>query len=177
VLAGNQDDRGALRSHFDLPGDGTDPVSYAVDLGPLRLVALDSTVPGERAGALDREQIARLDGVLAASPQPTLIAMHHPPLVTGLPAWDEIGLAEASRQALCQLIETHPDVRRIVAGHVHRTIAGELAGRPVLTVSSTYVQGRLDFASRELGFSDDPGAFAIHAVVGGEMSSHIPPLV
>src|SRR5512132_151541 len=53
VLPGNHDDRETLRRHFDLPGAGGAPVQYAVDLGPLRLVALDSTRPGggpRRAG-------------------------------------------------------------------------------------------------------------------------------
>lgn len=178
VLPGNHDDRGALRRHFGLPGADAEPICYSVDLGPLRLVVLDSMLPGEDAGAFDREQIAWLEGALAASPgQPTLIAMHHPPLLTGIPAWDEIGLADTSRRWLAEVIQRRPQVRRIVAGHVHRTIAGELAGRSVLTVPSTYVQGRLDFGSRELQLSDEPAGFAVHAVFDGEMASHIQPVV
>jgi len=74
VLAGNHDDRGALRRHFGLSGAAAGPVCYSVDLGPLRLVVLDSTLPGEDPGALDDERLAWLEGVLAASPeQPTLI--------------------------------------------------------------------------------------------------------
>ena len=131
VLPGNHDDRGALRRHFGLPGADAEPVCYSVDLGPLRLVVVDSTLPGKDAGALDDERITWLEGVLAASPeQPTLIAMHHPPLVTGVPAWDEIGLADASRLLLGEVVQRHRQVRRIVAGHLHRTIAGERqAGR------------------------------------------------
>jgi Icc protein len=178
VLPGNHDDRGALRRHFGLPGADAEPVCYSVDLGPLRLVVVDSTLPGEDAGALDDERVAWLEGVLAASPeQPTLIAMHHPPLVTGVPAWDEIGLADASRLLLGEVVEGHRQVRRIVAGHVHRMIAGELAGRSVLTVPSTYVQGRLDFGSRELQLADEPAGFAVHVVLDGEVTSHIQPVV
>jgi ubiquinone/menaquinone biosynthesis C-methylase UbiE len=60
-------------------GDG-EPVQYAVDLGPLPLVVLDTTRPGEDPGTLDTERLARLDAELAASPEaPTLLAMHHPP--------------------------------------------------------------------------------------------------
>src|SRR5690349_8592971 len=44
-LPGNHDDRGALRHDFGLPGTGGEPVHYSVDLGPLRLVVLDSTLP------------------------------------------------------------------------------------------------------------------------------------
>src|SRR3954451_11810052 len=177
VLPGNHDGRGALRRHFALPGADAEPVCYSVDLGPLRLVVVDSTLPGEDAGALDEERIAWRDGVLAAAPeQPTLIAMHHPPLLTGVPAWDEIGLADASRRSLGEVVERHRQVRRIVAGHLHRTIAGELAGRSVLTVPSTYVQGRLELGSHALQLADEPAGFAAHVVLDGEVTSHIQPV-
>jgi 3',5'-cyclic-AMP phosphodiesterase len=177
-LPGNHDDRGALRRHFGLPGTGAEPVRYSVDLGPLRLFVLDSTLPGEDSGALDGEQLAWLGSVLAASPeQPTLIAMHHPPLRTGVPAWDAIGLADRSRRLLGDVLDGHRQVRRIVAGHMHRTIVGELAGTSVLTVPSTYVQGRLDFALREPELAAEPAGFAVHAVLDGELISHIQPVV
>ena len=150
ALPGNHDDRETLRRHFGLPGTGAEPVRYSVDLGPLRLVVLDSTLPGEDPGVLDGEQLAWLGSVLDASPeQPTLIAMHHPPLRTGILAWDAIGLADRSRRSLGEVLDGHRQVRGIVAGHLHRTMVGELAGTSVLTVPSTYVQGRLDFGLRE----------------------------
>jgi 3',5'-cyclic AMP phosphodiesterase CpdA len=177
VLGGNHDDRATLRHQFSLPGAGAEPVCYAVDLGPLRLVVLDSTIPGEDSGALDAERLAWLEGELAAAPaQPTLLALHHPPLLTGIPAWDDIGLDEASRRSLGAVVARHHQVRRIVAGHVHRTITGELAGRPVLTIPSTYVQGRLDFGSHELTLADEPAGFAFHAVLNGDVVSHIQPV-
>jgi hypothetical protein len=67
-------------------------------------------------------------------------------------------------------------VRLIVAGHVHRTIAGELAGRPVLTVTSTYVQARLNFRLQKLEFVAEPAGFAVHAVIDGKLISHIQPV-
>src|SRR5690242_17621482 len=50
ALPGNHDDRDALRRHFEVPGESGGPVQYAVDLGPLRLVVVDSTRPGAAAG-------------------------------------------------------------------------------------------------------------------------------
>src|SRR5262249_33236154 len=84
VLAGNHDDRSALRRHFAVPGDGAEPVQYSIDLGAVRLVVLDTTRPGEDLGELDTERLDWLDAELAAAPAlPTLLAMHHPPLLTG----------------------------------------------------------------------------------------------
>ncbi len=174
VLPGNHDDRRALHRHFAVPGGDGEPVCYSVDLGPLRLVVLDTTRPGEATGALEGEQLDWLDAELAAAPeQPTLLAMHHPPLVIGVPAWDEIGLAAPDRLALGDVIEGHEQVRRIVCGHFHSTITGELAGRGVLVVPSTYVQTRLDFQVRELELTSELPGFAVHAVVDGELISHV----
>lgn len=177
VLAGNHDERAAMRECFGLPGEGDEPIQYAVDLGPLRLVALDTVLPGEDRGELDDLRLALLDAELAAAPdQPTLLAMHHPPLHTGLPPFDEICLNAGERAALSAVLSHHPQVLRIVAGHVHRAMVGEVAGRAVLTVPSTHRQSRLDFSSSEFGLNDDPPGFAVHAFHDGELTSHVQPI-
>jgi 3',5'-cyclic AMP phosphodiesterase CpdA len=177
VVPGNHDDRRALHRHFGVPGADGEPVQYSVDLGPLRLVVLDTTRPGEDPGALDAARLDWLDGELeAAAASPTLIAMHHPPLVTGVRAWDDFGLPDADRRALGEVVERHPQVRGFVAGHVHRVMSSELAGRPVLTVPSTYVQARPNFASGEIEWTDEPSGFALHALLDGELVSHIQPV-
>jgi 3',5'-cyclic-AMP phosphodiesterase len=177
VLPGNHDDRRALHRHFGVPGADGEPVQYAVELGPLRLVVLDTTIPGEDPGALDAARLVWLDATLTAAPElPTLLAMHHPPIATGIPVWDEIGLADADRRALAAVVERHRQVRRLVSGHVHRAITGELAGRAVLTVPSTYVQARLNFEMEEVELAQEPSAFAVHALVDGELISHVQPV-
>jgi 3',5'-cyclic AMP phosphodiesterase CpdA len=173
VLPGNHDDRDALRRHFGAPGDGGNPIQYAVDLGALRLVALDTLRPGHDGGRLGPERLEWLDGELGSgSHTPTLLALHHPPVITGLPAFDAIGLDESDRRGLAQIVARHPQVHALTAGHVHRAFVGELAGRPVLSVPSTYLQARLDFRSPELAFGGDPPGFAVHAVLDGGLVSH-----
>jgi Icc protein len=177
VLPGNHDDRHALRRHFGLSGVDDEPIHYAADLGPLRLVVLDTTLPGEDPGALDPEQLAWFDAELTAAPSvPTLVAMHHPPLATGVASWDELGLRAAARHALGDVVARHPQVRRLVAGHVHRAMTAELAGRPVLSAPSTYVQAQLNFASDELVLTDEPAGFVVHAVLDGQVTSHLQPV-
>src|SRR3954454_24521303 len=61
VLPGNHDDRHALHRHFGGPGADGDPVQYSSDLGPLRLVVLDPTRPGEDPGALDAARLSWLE--------------------------------------------------------------------------------------------------------------------
>jgi Icc protein len=177
VLPGNHDDRAALRRHFGLPGTDAEPVQYAVELGPLRLVVLDSTRPGEDPGELDADRLGWLEATLAAAPEaPTLLALHHPPLLTGIPAHDRYGLPAADRQALGEVVRAHPQVRRIVAGHVHRTVYAELGGRSVLAAPSTYVQARLELGAEEIRFTDEPPGFVVHALLDGELVSHVQPI-
>lgn len=177
VLPGNHDDRTALRRHFGIPDADGQPVQYTADLGSLRLVALDSTRVGEDGGELDADRLAWLEATLAAAPGiPTLLALHHPPFATGIPGFDKIGLPPADRQALARVVAAHPQVRRIVAGHVHRTISAAVGGRSVLAVPSTYVQARLDFGAEEILLSAEPPGFAVHALVDGELVSHVQPV-
>ena len=177
VPAGNHDDRRALHRHSGVPGAAGEPVRYSVELGPMRLIVVDTTRPGENPGALGADRLAWLNAQLAAAPGlPTLVAMHHPPFATGVPAWDELGLPAADRRALAAVIERHPHVQRLVAGHVHGTINGAVGGRPALVVPSTYVQARLKFDSDEIELADEPACFALHAVVDGELISHIQPV-
>ncbi|MGI8713139.1 MAG: metallophosphoesterase [Solirubrobacteraceae bacterium] len=174
VLPGNHDDRAALHRHFGTPGAAGSPIQYSVTDGPLRLVMIDSTRPGEAGGQLDPQRLEWLDAELAAAAEmPTVIAMHHPPLVSGLPALDGSGIPADERRALAELLQRHRQVRRIVAGHVHRTVAGQLSGCPVLAVPSTYLQAQLDLTSTELKFSAEPPGFAVHALIDGELISHV----
>lgn len=177
VLPGNHDDRRSLHRWFGTPGGDGEPVRYGADLGPLRLVVLDTTIPGADPGELGPDQLSWLDAELARAPdRPTLVAMHHTPLATGVPAWDEFGLAASDRIALGEVVARHPHVRRIAGGHVHRAMTAELGGRPVMAVPSTYAQARLSLGSDGLGPFDEPPGFAWHAFVDGELVSHVQPL-
>ena len=131
VLPGNHDDRRALHRHFGVPGADGEPVQYAVDLGALRLVVLDTTRPGEDSGALDADRLAWLDAALEATPQVvTLLAMHHPPVSTGVPIWDALGMPVADRLGLAEVLGRHQQVRRITSGHLHRAIRPSLGAGP-----------------------------------------------
>lgn len=172
VIPGNHDDRGRLRKAFDLPGTGEEPVNYSRWVGELRLVAFDSIVPGQDPGDFPPEQLRWLDEELAAEPEaPTLLALHHPPLSTGIAEWDAINLSTSQREALAEVVARHPQLRAIVGGHLHRVAASALAGRPVLAAPSTYWQVRPDFEEgNEVHVVDTPG-FAIHALRAGELYS------
>jgi 3',5'-cyclic AMP phosphodiesterase CpdA len=175
VLPGNHDSRALMRAAFDLEGATEAPIDYAVDLGPLRLVATDTIVPGSDQGRIDGAWLARLEATLAAAPEaPTLLAMHHPPLATGIPAWDEINLTLAERAALGEVVVRHPQLLAIVGGHLHRNVAGALGGIPVLAVPSVYVQVAPEFGAENTPQgNEEPPGFGIHVLRDGELSSQV----
>jgi 3',5'-cyclic AMP phosphodiesterase CpdA len=174
VVPGNHDGRDALRRHFDIPGSPGTPVQYAADLGPLRLVMLDSTRVGADSGQLDAARLSWLDLTLAEdSHTPTVLAMHHPPLVTHVPAFDAMGLSDSDRAGLADVVRRHSQVSLILAGHVHRACYGELAGRPVLVAPSTYAELALDFGSDHIRAVAAPPGYVVHALRDRELVSHV----
>jgi 3',5'-cyclic-AMP phosphodiesterase len=142
-------------NHDALDWDGP----YAADCGDLRLVACDTTKPGEDDGRLDLDW---LDAQLALSDAPAIVAMHHPPLLTGIGGLDAIGLPQSHREALAALLARTPHVRRVVAGHVHRAAFTTLGGCAVMTCPSTNLQARLEIGSPGLTLVPEPPAFLVH---------------
>jgi Icc protein len=176
VLPGNHDDRDELRGCFGLGGAAGEPILYSADLGPLRLVALDTTWPGHEGGELDAHRLAWLDAELSRVPdQTTLLAMHHHPFAIGIPVWDAIGLPDGDRHALDEVTRRHPQVRCLVAGHVHHAMIGTVAGRVAMTIPSTYLQSRLDLTATAMDFGGALPGFALHTLTDGEIVSHIGP--
>jgi 3',5'-cyclic AMP phosphodiesterase CpdA len=174
VLPGNKDDRATMRKAFDLPGEADAPIDYAADLGPLRLIVVDSTIPGEDRGDLMPAQLEWLEAELAgAAGRPTIVAMHQPPLVTGMADWDGVIMRPADREALAAVIARHPQVRAIVGGHLHRIAASSLAGRPVIVAPSTFVQARPNFETEKVKLRDNFRGFLLHVLNGDELATQV----
>ncbi len=136
-IPGNHDRRetfaAAVRKWVDLPTTGH--LSYVQDRGQLRLVMLDSTVPGKPHGMMCPERLTWLDRVLSEAPQrPAIVALHHPPFATGIRHMDVQCCHNAD--ALAEVIGRHPHVLAIVSGHIHRTIMTTFAGRPASVAPS-----------------------------------------
>jgi 3',5'-cyclic AMP phosphodiesterase CpdA len=145
-----------------------------VSLGPLRLVACDSTRPGADSGQLDADRLTWLEDVLAADDStPTMLAMHHPPLLTAVPALDALGLPDAELAALADIVHRHPNVSLIVAGHVHRAIAGQLGACRVLAAPSLYSGFVLDFFAERIDPIATPPGYVVHTLRDGRFVSHV----
>ena len=147
VIPGNHDDRGRMQALFGAKGTHamSEFMQYVVDAGPLRLIALDTVKPGSDAGELCAERLRWLDERLAEAPaKPTLIVMHHPPFATGLDVLDALGLSGA--EAFGAIVARHPQIERVVAGHIHCTMQRRFHGTLAMTCTSTALQIRVDYA-------------------------------
>jgi 3',5'-cyclic-AMP phosphodiesterase len=137
-VMGNHDDRAGFRATLldeepDL--DPLRPVDRVDELDGLRLVTLDSSVPGHHHGEISDAQLAWLADVLAVpAPLGTILAMHHPPVPSVLPLAASVELRDQRRLAT---VLRGSDVRAIIAGHLHYSTFATFAGIPVSVASST----------------------------------------
>ncbi len=165
VIPGNHDRRENLRKGLaHLPGVTTDPVyvQYAIDDYPVRLVMLDTVVPGAGHGELRPEQLRFLDATLAAVPdKPTLLAMHHPPFVCGIAHMDRINLHNAA--AFADLVARHRQVELIICGHHHRPIVTRVAHAIASIAPSVAHQVEMSLDPQDPGaWLFEPPAWQLH---------------
>jgi 3',5'-cyclic AMP phosphodiesterase CpdA len=142
-LPGNHDLRPAFRRHLLGQPDTPGPVNQVHWHGGLRIVSLDTSVPGEEAGLLTDETVAFLRTALAdPAPDGTVVAVHHPPVASPIRPMARIMLRNPGE--LAAAIEGR-DVRLVIAGHNHHGTAGTLGRTPVwVSPASAY---RLDVLS------------------------------
>ncbi|MEJ8474397.1 phosphodiesterase [Roseibium algae] len=165
MIPGNHDTSAGMRRAFsDYPGisESTgEKLYYSADIGSLRLIALDSNVPGKPYGQVGETQLEWLSKTLAEDDRPALVAIHHPPANTGIPHMDGIGLMDSD--ALADVIRPHAHVERIICGHVHRPIVASFAGKIMTLAPSVAHQLVLDFKEdAQAMFNFEPSAFFLH---------------
>ena len=134
-VMGNHDERGAFRAGlYDEAADAR-PVERVDELDGLRVITLDTSVPGHHHGEVRDEQLGWLADVLATpAPLGTILAMHHPPVPSVLPLAASVELRDQRRLAA---VLRGTDVRAIIAGHLHYSTFATFAGIPVSVASST----------------------------------------
>ena len=132
---GNHDERTAYSR--ELFGEESEaPQDRVYDVAGLRIVSLDTSVPGWHHGEVTNEQLAWLRDVLATPAEHgTLLALHHPPIPAPmLPVAEVIELRDTDR--LAAVVEGS-DVRAILGGHYHFTSHSTFAGIPVSVAAAT----------------------------------------
>ena len=176
LMPGNHDDRSGLRRGFPAHpylGNG-EFVQFSVAIGEIRLIALDTTVPGRPHGALCRERLSWLETELDAHvDEPIILAMHHPPFRSLMEAMDRQGLLEGAAQ-LERIVERHPNVERIICGHLHRAIDVRFGGSIASTAPAPAHQLQFDMAvEAPAEWTLEPPGFKVHVWPGsGRLVTH-----
>jgi len=139
LIPGNHDDRQNLRhsfaDHAYLPK--AEPMHFVADQhGPVRVLGLDVTVPGQHHGDMDDDVVGWLEDALAREPErPTMIMMHQPPFESGIPYIDAYLCRRGDR--LAAILARFPAVERVVCGHIHRFMQLRFGGTMLCTAPST----------------------------------------
>lgn len=173
-VPGNHDARENMRSAFadlDLFAS-SGRLNWVRDIGGLHVVGIDTMVDNSGSGTIDEETARFLDAALAWD-GPVLLAMHHPPFISGISFMDAIGLPNAER--LAGALQRSPAEIRIVCGHVHMMAAGSVGGRIAIACPSVCSSFDVDFRpDAPVGFFPGGGGFMIHDWAGEFRSTLIP---
>lgn len=160
ATAGNHDRPDAVSAVFGS--------HHVAELDGWRVVAFDTSVPGEIHGAIDVP--AALGALDALDARPTVVALHHPPLSRSSHPWFQLHGAE---QLLAGLGD-RPHVRGVVAGHLHDAVElSSASGVPVLGCPSTLYAITHRGDEMELGSDAPRGARIIELGDDGEMTSRL----
>ena len=171
-LPGNHDDRTLLRETFaDFDWSDTEHLSWVRIVDGVRIVGLDSTRVGHHGAAFDGERAEWLTAALAAPHDgATMLAMHHPPFVTGIDWMDRAGFV--GLDALREIVAAS-SVDRIICGHMHRPIGSSLGGVAAQVAMSTVQHVALDLApAATVSLVRDPVGYQIHRVDGRDIVTH-----
>jgi len=175
IIPGNHDHRENFRASFAdhsyLPKRG--PIHYCVDDFPVRIVALDVCVPGKHHGEVDQAALTWLISILLSDRvKPTVLMMHHPPFISGIPYMDEYGCRNA--EDLASLLSDFGNIEAVLCGHVHRSMMRRWAGTIVCSSPSTVTEIALQLlpSASPLSYAGPPG-YMLHLWKEGQgMVSH-----
>ncbi|MBD1557792.1 phosphodiesterase [Vibrio sp. S9_S30] len=175
VIPGNHDKREPLRQcfrqHQYLPHSGE--LNWVHSLRDFTLIGLDSTIPDRGEGELSKDTLAFLSDALHRQPdKPALVALHHPPFMSGIPFMDNIRLGNSD--CLARIIEQSNQDIRIVCGHLHNSIVCNVGGATVISspaIASAFLTDYRENA--EVGFVKSNGGYMLHDWNNGFRSSFI----
>lgn len=178
AIPGNHDEREAFRAAFADMGylPATGPLHFARKHGPLRIIGLDISVPGQHHGDFNDATAAWLEATLAADPdRPTLIMLHQPPIETGIGFIDTYRCFNGER--LAAIVARYPAVERILCGHVHRHMSLRFGGTllQIAPSTTTAIALRLAPGAEPASYVEPPALLLHHwRADEGMVTHHVP---
>lgn len=165
LIPGNHDHRDNMISAFpdhDYLRQNPPFIQYAIEHLPIRILALDTVIAEKSGGQLCDVRLRWLADKLTEPPaRATIIIMHHPPFKTFIGHMDDIGLKEPER--LKAIVLQHPEIERVLCGHLHRPIQVRWAGTLASTSPSPAHQVALDLRPQAPShFVMEPPGYQLH---------------
>lgn len=138
VIAGNHDNPSLMSEVFAATpyfpvADNT--FQFAIEDFPFRILALNSHGDDTELPVFGDERLAWLADQLEQSHEPTLIAIHHPPMMTGIELMDMGG--SEWYQDLKSVLAGHEHVKLLICGHCHTDLSGRVGPVPVYMAGAT----------------------------------------
>lgn len=176
-VPGNHDAREPMREAFSDIGLFAEkgPLDWSVDLDGLRVVGLDTLVEGEGGGRLEEGTLAFLRDALKDVPQDhrIIVALHHPPFISGIRFMDGISLE--NRDAFADCLKASDRDIRVVCGHLHIQMTASVAGIPALSGPSPASVFDVDLRpDAPVGFLTGQGGVLLHDVQDGFRTVSLP---
>ena len=181
AIPGNHDSRDGLTAALAGRGWRTELdgfIQYAVEDWPVRLLFLDTVLPGRVEGELCDARLDWLERTLARAPdRPTVVVMHHPPFEVGIAYMDRWNLRRGADR-LAAILRANPQVERLLCGHVHRSAQLRWAGTLAVVAPSTAHQINLDLRGEPpMAYRLEPPGYLLHALLPGTgLVTHLVPL-
>ena len=170
AVPGNRDSRRLFAQNVPCPVEiSGDFIQFALDLGPLRVLALDTIDDGRGLGAYCEARFAELSRFLAdGDGRPTIVAMHHPPLhLASVPGGLQFRSAETAHRLAVELARD-ANVIAVLAGHVHRRMTVPIGRASLETMPSLAVDLRRGVYARH--YHDRP-IVLVHEVIGNRIET------
>lgn len=170
---GNHDNRVALRTLLLDEAPSMAPLDGVRRVDGLRVITLDTSVPGRHYGEISASQLDWLaDELTTSAPDGTILALHHPPIPSVL---DMAVTVELRDQASLGRVLKGSDIRAILAGHLHYSTNATFVGIPVSVASATcYTQDLTVVAGGARGRDGAQGCNLVHVYQDTVVHSVIP---
>lgn len=138
---GNHDSRPRMAAALLGEPETDEPLDRVIEVRGLRLVSLDTSIPGRAEGGVDDAQATWLRTVLAEPAEHgTVLVLHHPPVPVEVTAMARLHLTGQDRLAAAL---QGSDVRAILGGHLHFATSSVFGGIPVHVAPATAYTIRL----------------------------------
>lgn len=180
---GNHDLRSPLQAAFKAPQVQTDAngfIQYVLDFDDLRVVMVDTLEEGQNNGAFCAKRAKWLKSTLSKNKRkPTVVALHHPPIASGI-QWMDPGPKEEWIVRLSKTLRDQRHVRTVICGHLHRGFHAPFAGTIVAVSPATSIQLTLNLSpvdmrvpdGREI-LTDEPVGFSLLMWRQGVLTTHV----